>query len=601
MLSSLGGWLRSRGLWDPPRRSPPIIQRRPDFVDIFRHIDLLRVPRVQAGHAAAAGPIIDIADEPFLFFQLPPQQLDLSEWVHVATQGRDHYVKIVYEGELWPFRHPAALIEITERKFKESNGIIGAYLMQRMFIVVRKPVMDFAQSDRGNPLKSVRLTTLVTPDIADPKLLTPNRTFWVEVMTNATARDYFRFHAVAMDVDGQAVDFTVPLMFVSRSDIGNSTTQPAVIAEYNKKANLPFRACTIPGQKLALAPKDPAKPTDTTEFVTDSLNFVMDAARAQPALLKANVRIPQVQELLGTDQPTSVRLFPAYVASGADDPANTTGVFAQIVDDTYQEITAANPTASLGLAIAAEKAGGMATPNMAVTTLSRALGPIAGTVNHAVMNTFDPATFFPKGTAMLFGSFDLLDLFLPNPGSPPGMTLDKNAPKMRTERQAAPGGGAVIVTTLDWKPAFLEPSGALDLGIAKIEKDTGGTSVLDITGTITKPVNPDALGAPPTDGVASVFSGTLNAFTVSVLASVFIRFARFSFRKATNEKVQVTVALDPAMPLRFGGDLVFIEEIRNAIPACSAMGRRSNSSTIRWAFAPALRSPCRRSRLACSR
>jgi hypothetical protein len=488
--------------------------------------------------------------------------------VHLATQGRDHYVKIVYEGELWPFRHPAALIKVTERKFEENNGIVGAYLMQRMFIVVRKPVMDFAATDRGNPLKSVRLTTVVTPDIADPVLnITPYRTFWVQVMTSATTRDYFHFHAVGTDVEGNTVDFTVPLMFVSISDVGNPTNQPKVIAAYNDKANTQFRACNIPGQKVALAPKDPAKPTDATLLVTDSLNFIMDATRVQPTLLKAAVKIPQVQELLGTDQPTSVRLFPDYVANGVDDPANKTGVFAQIVDAAYNEFNAANPTATLGVNIAAEKAGGMATPNMGVTTLSRALGPLAGKVEHAVTNTFDPTQFFPKPGAMLFGSFDLLDLFLPKPAAPSPMSLDENAPKMRTEKQNAPGGGQVIVTTLDWKPKFLEPlepdgTGKLDVGIAAIIKNLGGTSVLDISGTITKPNNPGNLGAPPT----SDFSGSLNNFQVSVLASVFINFSSFSFRKKTNEKVDVKVSLDPAMPLKFGGDLTFIEEIRNAIP-----------------------------------
>ena len=564
MLSSLGGWLRSRGQWDPPHGAQPVIPRRPNFGEIFKDISFLRGNPRLAENRVLAEPAIGFVDASFLFIPPPPPQLDLSEWVHLANQGRDHYVKIVYEGELWPFRHSAALIKVTERKFEENNGIVGAYLMQRMFIVVRKPVMDFAITDRGNPLKSVRLTTLVTPDIADPKLLTTNRTFWVEVMTSATMRDYFHFHAVATDVEGNRVDFTVPLMFVSISDVGNAATQPMVIAAYNDKNQPVFdrRVCNISGQKVALAPKDPAKPTDTTQLVTDSLNFIMDATRVQPTLLKAAVRIPQVQELLGTDQSTSVRLFPDYVANGADHPGNTTGVFAQIVDDTYNEFNPANPTATLGVKIAAEKAGGMATPNMAVTTLSRALGPLAGKVEDAATNKFDPTQFFPKDAAMLFGSFDLLALFLPDPAKPPPMSLDENAPKMRTEKQNAPGGGQVIVTTLDWKPKFLEPDGKLDLTIAAITKNQGGTSVLDISGTITKPLNPGNLGAPPT----SDFSGSLNNFQVSVLASVFINFSSFRFRKKTNEKVDVKVSLDPAMPLKFGGDLTFIEEIRNAIP-----------------------------------
>lgn len=571
MLSSLGGWLRSHGQWEPPRRAQPIIHHRPDFGEIFKNIGILRdVQRLDlAGQAPIEHPI-EIIDEPFLFSQPQPQQLDLSEWVHLATQGRDHYVKIVYEGELWPFRHPAALIKVTERKFEETNGIVGAYLMQRMFIVVRKPVMDFAPTDRGNPLKSVRLTTVVTPDIADPTLgITTNRTFWVEVMTSMTTRDYFHFHAVGTDVEGNTVDFTVPLVFVSISDIGYPANQRKVIAAYNDTATkiVERRACNIPGQKVAFAPKDPAKPTDTTQLVTDSLNFIMDAARVQPTLLKAAVKIPQVQELLGTTQPTSVRLFPDYVAKGADDPANTTGVFAQIVDDTYNEFNPANPTATLGVKIAAEKAGGMATPNMAVTTLSRALGPLAGKVEDAVKNNFDPTQFFPKGAAQLFGSFDLLELFLPKVGPPAPMSLDENAPKMQTVRKPAGGGGEVVVTTLDWKPKFLEPDGKFETPIASIYKNFGGTtSVLDITGTITKPINPGKLGAPPLGDATTDFAGKLNAFTVTILASVSINFANFSFRKKTNEKADVKVNLDPTTPLEFKGDLAFIEEIRNAIP-----------------------------------
>src|SRR5262249_47725816 len=105
-------------------------------------------------------------------------QLDLSEWVHVATQGRDHYVRIVYEGRLYPFGHRAALIKITERKFRNFKLPDGtttpvAYMVQKMYIVVRERVRDFSDAPlmaltddgRAMPLKRVRLTTTVTPTI----------------------------------------------------------------------------------------------------------------------------------------------------------------------------------------------------------------------------------------------------------------------------------------------------------------------------------------------------------------------------------------------------------------------------------------------------
>src|SRR5205823_1485935 len=72
------------------------------------------------------------------------ERLDLSEWVHIAAQGRDHYVRIVYEGHLYPFGHRAALIKITERKFRDAPLPDGgstpvAQMIQREYIVVREP------------------------------------------------------------------------------------------------------------------------------------------------------------------------------------------------------------------------------------------------------------------------------------------------------------------------------------------------------------------------------------------------------------------------------------------------------------------------------
>ena len=72
--------------------------------------------------------------------------LDLIEWDHLATQGRDHYVKIVYEGYLCPFGHRASLVKVTERKVlapregrrREPAGSPVAYLRERMYIVPRE-------------------------------------------------------------------------------------------------------------------------------------------------------------------------------------------------------------------------------------------------------------------------------------------------------------------------------------------------------------------------------------------------------------------------------------------------------------------------------
>jgi len=62
------------------------------------------------------------------------------------------------------------------------------------------------------------------------------------------------------------------------------------------------------------------------------------------------------------------------------------------------------------------------------------------------------------------------------------------------------------------------------------------------------------------------FTGSLNYFQVSVLKSVYVNFSEFSFSSSTGKKMDVKVNLYEEMPLEFGGDLKFVEEMRKAIP-----------------------------------
>lgn len=562
MLTPLGGWLKSRGYWDPPRTAPPPPKDHPFpgdiFDDIFRNIDL-EIPdlaRPSQDRARLLNPVEQIGSSIFLPGTVftRPEQLDLSEWVHIATQGRDHYVRIVYEGELWPFRNRAALVKVTERKFKEANGIVGAYMIQRMFIVVREPEKSF--SDRGLPFKKIRLTTLITPDIAAPQIITgTKRSFWVEVLTGATSRSLFQFHAVGTDLGGVEVDFTIPLMFVSISDLPLSSNMKLVANAYNAKDKLVERQANVPGQKIMFAEQKtaPAEATDNTQLVTESLNFVVNAAGTPAQMLKAAVKIPQVNELLGTDKATDIRFYKDYLEKGFD---AATGVFAEIAKYTDSLYTAENPFAgivanTLGADFRSDQAGGFATPNMAISTLTRELGPVAGKAADALLDSFDPTEFFGDGLAFLFGTFDLAKLI-------PGGSLGQNAPKLMTKTEDIPGGKKIIVD-LDWKP----PLENLDLVIAAFEKDHPPNSEFEITGHIEKEIKLDGspIGEPTFD-----MNGKLTNFRVSVLKSVFINFTEFRFESHSGKKTDVKVKLDPAVPVEFGGDLKFVEELRKAIP-----------------------------------
>lgn len=543
MLSPLGGWLRSRGHWNPPYEVIRGVSVRRELSELIGPARRAAVPELAASAARAAG---------FGIFEHKGAQLDLSEWVHIAAQGRDHYVRIVYEGTLKPFGHRAALIKVTERKFIESGGIVGAYLIQRMFIVVREPERTFASTDRAMPFKSVRLTTLVTPDIAYPRYIGDTRSFWVEVASGAgTSR--FTFHGVGTDVAGNTVDFTVPLMFVSIATQGDDLT--TVLQTYNKSAtdgDVAARDVKIPGQQLAFAEPHADPKKRNTQLVAESLNFVVDTKDAHPHMLKAEVHVPQVQELLGADAKTTIRFFKDYVSTGFDAAA---GVFAEIAKLDVAAFKPDDPLKgmvgdTLGVAFSADKAGGFATPNLGAKVLTRALGPLAGAVDEAVAGTFDPKSFFGSGMAMLFGTFDLADLL-------PAASTDKNAPKLRT-RTTDVAGGKRVTTTLDWAPEIQSK----DLGVAAFVKDHGGTSTLKVEGVIEKVVTLGGATQPPT----FTFTGTLTHFRVSVLQSVFVNFTGFDIAARSGAKPAVDVRLDTAKPVEFGGDLQFVEELRNAIP-----------------------------------
>ncbi len=407
ILSSLGGWLRSRGNWTPPKRvKTKPLEAAPNFeqiVNVLEKKPSTLLSMKEAEEEVSGGDTSPTMTPMMLVTPTSSPQLDLSEWVHVATQGRDHYVRIVYEGELWPFRHRAALIKVTERKFKETAGIVGAYLMQRMYIVVREPEKQF--TERASPFQMVRLTTTVTPDIADPNVInSTTRSFWVEVTTTASPREMFQFHAVGKDWSGNLIDFTIPEMFVSISDLPDvaPTKTKLIVEAYNAQDKIKTRGAKLFGNKVTFAEQDsdPANKNDNTQLVTETLNFVVDQSGNPAKMLFATVKIPQVQDLLGKDTSTTIAYYKDYVAAGFDD---VNGVFAQIVSENLTQNFPLNDpiqglqTETFGLGFSSDKAGGFATPNMNLSTLTRKLGPIAGNAVDALTDNFDP-------NVVLFGS-----------------------------------------------------------------------------------------------------------------------------------------------------------------------------------------------------
>ena len=391
-LSSLGGWLDSRGVWD---------------------------------------------DQPL--------GLSVEEWRHRATLGRDHYVRVVYAGRLFPLGHRASLVKISERRFEEAKPGHPAYLRQRMFLIVREPVRTYRGSglvydgpeparenerwDLKIPFAAARIMTVVSPLLDQPKSgeVAPGllqSAFWPYV-----GGEPFRFHVIATDVAGQPVELQMPLIFVGQEEGDRQVTDPSdpltsivptsVRTEYESRtwpqgpqAGQLLSKVPLGGQKVAFAPS--AEPDDTS-FAVDSLTFGGEVPakatynklnrrqpRYVPVVRATALSIPAIQQLAQTDQPAELVYHAAYLEHGFG-PGNAGEVF----------LAAPKTAAKLGIAFSAraDRSGGFVAPDMALSGLSRITGPVSGAVDLATAGSFDPTAWFGAITdARLFGALKLSDI-----------------------------------------------------------------------------------------------------------------------------------------------------------------------------------------------
>ena len=399
MLSALGGWLDSRGAWEPPG-------------------------------------------------------LDVEEWVHRASMGRDHYVRVVYRGVLFPFGHRVALVKVSERKFHGIHGN-AAYLRQRMFMVVRQRERRYDDAGSLNPygannqrvknefpFSQVRMLTTVTPDLSQPSLTQidgkDQLLFWPAVGPGDTP-DPFKFRMSATDLDGRNVEFEMPLIFMSNSLasprtrsgkklvplytgaaagppplVGAAESAQMALAGWNAtqtpdgfaKPNANDRtAAPMKGQRIAMAPS--AKAGDTS-IEAVSLTFgahVPDAANATslnafkgfsngldrpmffPRIVRAQARIGALAQLSGNDKLNLLRWNDTYARLGFNAASNKGEVFADVVDTPDM--------AKLDFSKQGDRSGGFVMPNLSPSALSRALGPTAGPVGDVLAGKVKPTGFFP--------------------------------------------------------------------------------------------------------------------------------------------------------------------------------------------------------------
>jgi hypothetical protein len=504
-LSSLGGWLSSRGSWPT----------RPFYVP------------------TGGG---------------DRQSLDLSEWVHLATAGRDHYVRIVYEGFLYPFGHRAALIKVTERKVVPRDGgtvaYPTAYLKQHMYVVVREPEKRYGSAPftfdkREMPLwQSVRIETKVTPDIDKPANSIANggtvpTSFWINVGGKS-----FPFHLSATDLAGKKVNFLGALIFTLEEEPHPETVRSVYKGSGNR------RLCSVAGQKIAFASPsagDTSLKTQALFFDTEPVtNAVFPDPSFVPVLDQATVTVPALEQILGTADPVTIQMYAPYLSGNMDPHAGV-----------YAEVSGTPPS----IVFSADKAGGFATPNLQLTALSARKGLIAGNADDAAAGLIDPKEFFADLNAKLFGKVPLQAL-IPVDGTGKA-NADLNAPLIKTSAKPNAKAPETLITKVTWAPQlqdYTKEDDPVQVNFNMNEQTSALTLKTQLTRSLT--------GAAPQSDI----SGEMTNFMVSLLGAIAITFNSLKFSSKNGQKLIVKADLPTKTPITFIGPLEFVQKLADILP-----------------------------------
>lgn len=366
----------------------------------------------------------------------PYSQADLASvlaWDHVATGGRDQFVRVVYPGYLYPLGQPTVRVKITERSIRPVSSP-RAGLFQRQFLVVIDPVR--VHGIPGFPLTRTVLRPVVTPSLDPtgddvPAGLTADQAFWPRVGGRP-----FAFRVDAVDRDGRDVAFSAPLIWVAE-DLQGATKLKALDAAYAASAR---RVIDLGGQTVAYVTQEDAGDA-RLETRTMRLRGTAAQGRSTPRLSTADVVLPAAQAVAGTG-PTRVTYYAPY-RKGGFTAQNTGRVWAATVTGEVVSDPAYSPDLVTGGAapdaaealprigfgggagdVGSDRAGGFVQPSLTIAGLSMRQGPV-GDLATVATGSFDPAAFLGDALPKLFGIVELSDLL-------PAGTLDE-APALITD------------------------------------------------------------------------------------------------------------------------------------------------------------------------
>lgn len=540
-------------------RATSDFSRRDGFPHVARPITATHVTLTALGAFADLQASWDPGD--------PLSPTSFTDWRQVVALGRDQEVRKAEAGVLFPFGHRAALVEVVGRELQQTPaggpGTSTDVLMRRTTLVVLESERDYDRVSAPStaalgdifhqmPLRRVRLTSsVVTLDGAPGGAFVP-----------AAGGQPFLFHLAAQDWAGGFVDLAMPLVFVP-----DGTPWRDAMAPLQEAGPVPLRgqqvalgreapaaAGGLPVQTLqsaaqavhhvALGGEAPAAGAGATTLPVQALQFAAQAVEGDqhmpffPYVSKAHVRIPVIDRLVGSASQVS-----AVTVTLTNPDSGTGQIFAQLADG------------PLALGIPTDKAGGLVTPNLSITGLSRTLGPVPPVLAQIAGGTFNPRDLFSAsglGSSTLLGGIRLTEII--------SSVADLNQMPALVQSQL-PGR---VTTTFAWQPQLrLADPPPSDV---PLRLNRGAPSVLAINATTSVAISlSGAAGGPaPTGEATAVVTGSLTNFALDFGNVVTVAFRALRFTAEKGKKV----SLEPkGINVTFQNELQFLNELADIIPA----------------------------------
>ncbi|TRX71566.1 hypothetical protein [Carboxylicivirga sp. M1479] len=561
------------------------------------------------------------------FFDVPlpaDTELNIIEWEHLATLGRDHYVKVVREGYLFPFGHRAALVKVTERKFhKETKAAVNR---QRMYIVVLEKEVVYARNNPNSQFipfafQAVQINTTQTPNIdnplEEPIINVPSGGNEMKVMSltgqtkkfgsggNTSYNFYinvnkkgFPFDLVVTDKEGLEHALRMPLVFLENKVARKSNLVQQIIEKYNP--NELYNNMNLNEQDIAYAE---SMLDGDTSFETKTIHFGAEVYPASgeadikfhPIIQEAKVFIKQLNEMTGVRQAAAIQL---------EDDNNEGTVFASVKD------------AVVDFSNGSDKAGGFMSPNMGISALSKLQGPVGGELTDSKALAFNPDDFFKAledfPVAKIFGVIKIFDLLLGDMNLADAFDGIKNATK-QTKHEIEDIKTEILY--LENQARELQEDLSEQINVLKQNIKDKTDELLDmLNGNIPKIPNfktfvtaeafyaeykwqPEFKSNPikviddilhvrvddptkaltittslekPFDGSKEAsFTGSarFEKFGIDLVPLLAVNFNFMEFKTGNAQKTNVKVDIDADNPIQFKGALSFVNNLQNIIPS----------------------------------